>query len=424
MSAPATPLHRASRLVQLYTLIRDAALAFSQDNAPRLAAALSYYAFSAIAPLLFLITVVAGYFLGQTHVQEQLLQALSSGVGENVATFIKTLLPKVSSGLTWASLVGAVTVFLTATGLFIQLQSSLNALWGADPPPKQNLWTMIRTRLVSFALVLVIGGLIIAFLVVNTYLSAIAERIGETIGFGAFFVRLGTFVLSSLLFTPIFAFIYKFLPDVKLQWREVWVGAGVTAVLFTVGQILIGLYFARIASNNPYGAAAALFLMLLWIYYSSMIIFFGAEITWVYSQQYGTHAGGANNPDKKAAVAEQGGAIDPTVSTKEAQAIAQTPADKLTPAQRRSQQQALSEQGQGASQDAAPDRVPAAKRSLRDRLQSRFRRTPALPPTPRAPDAPPELPSIGAAVQNAVIALLAVPSVMVLTVVRMFFSRK
>ncbi|ULH14550.1 YihY/virulence factor BrkB family protein [Deinococcus sp. KNUC1210] len=420
MSAPATPLHRASRPVQLYTLIRDAALAFSQDNAPRLAAALSYYAFSAIAPLLFLITVVAGYFLGQTHVQEQLLQALSSGVGENVATFIKTLLPKVSSGLTWASLVGAVTVFLTATGLFIQLQSSLNALWGADPPPKQNLWTMIRTRLLSFALVLVIGGLIIAFLVVNTYLSAIAERIGDTIGFGAFFVRLGTFALSSLLFTPIFAFIYKFLPDVKLQWREVWVGAGVTAVLFTVGQILIGLYFARIASNNPYGAAAALFLMLLWIYYSSMIIFFGAEITWVYSQQYGTHAGGASNPDKKAAVADQGGAIDPSVSAKEAEAIAQTPADKLTPAQRRS----LSEKGQQAAQDTASDRVPHAKRSLRDRLQRRFQRTPPTPPAPRAPDAAPDLPSIGAAVQNAVIALLAVPSVMVLTLVRLVLGRR
>ena len=333
-----------------------------------------------------------------------------------MATFIKTLLPKVSSGLTWASVIGAVTVFLTATGLFIQLQSSLNALWGADPPPKQNLWTMIRTRLTSFALVLVIGGLIIAFLIGNTYLSAIAERIGNTIGFGAFFVRLGTFVLSSLLFTPIFAFIYKFLPDVKLQWREVWVGAGVTAVLFTVGQGLIGLYFARIASNNPYGAAAALFLMLLWIYYSSMIVFFGAEITWVYSQQYGTHAGGAGNPDKKAAVADQGGAIDPAVSAKEAQAIAQTPADKLTPAQRKS----LADQGHATAAGEHEGRVPSAKQGLRDRLRRRLQRHPQPEPAPRAPDAPPELPSIRAAVQNAVIALLAVPSVLVLSVVRLF----
>ncbi|WP_425146686.1 YihY/virulence factor BrkB family protein [Deinococcus sp.] len=404
---PADAHSRPQRLIQLYTLIRDAALAFSQDNAPRLAAALSYYAFSAIAPLLFLVTVVAGYFLGRSEVQAQIFQALSSSVGTKVADFIQTLIPKVSGGLTWASLIGAATVFLTATGLFIQLQSSLDALWGADPPPRQNLWTLVRIRLLAFGLVVVFGAFIIAFLVVNTYLSAIAERIGNVIGFGAFFVRLGTFLLSSLLFTPIFAFLYKFLPSVRLQWREVWVGAAVTAVLFTAGQVLIGLYFARIAGSSPYGAAAALFLMLLWIYYSSMIVFFGAEITWVYSQQYGTRAGGAGNPDKKAAVAEQGAAIDPSLSAGEAQAIARTPAEQLTPAQRQSVQTSLQEGQLGRG----------AKRSLRDRLRARWGRPPAAP-VPTQPATAPTLPSLSAALQNAALALLAVPSVLVLRVLR------
>ena len=416
MSAPVRPTPRASRVVQLYTLIRDAALAFSQDNAPRLAAALSYYAFSAIAPLLFLVTVVAGYFLGRKQVQDQLFQALSDGVGESVAKFIQTLIPTVSNSLTWASLIGAVTVFLTATSLFIQLQSSLDALWGADPPPRQNLWTLIRARLIAFGLVLVFGGFIIVFLVGNTYLSAIASSIGDRIGFGAFFVRLGTFILSSLLFTPIFAFIYKFLPDVKLQWREVWVGAGVTAVLFTVGQVLIGLYFARI--NNPYGAAAALFLMLLWIYYSSMIVFFGAEITWVYSQQYGTRAGGAGNPDKKAAIVQQGGAIDPRVSAGEAEAISRTPPEQLTPAQRA----VLEGQGHTAGEELRA--APTAKGGLAARLRRRLGRPPTPPPAPASPDAPTPLPGLGTAIQQAVIALLAVPSLAVLRLVRLFGRRK
>ncbi len=322
VTVPAKPPLRPARV---FALLRDASLAFSQDNAPRLAAALAYYAFSAIAPLLFLVTVVAGYFLGQAKVRAQLFNALNDSVGPQVSTFIQTLLPKLSGGnLTWASVIGGVTVFLTATSLFVQLQGSLNSLWGLVPPDDtpptllQNVWLIVKTRLIAFALVLLFGAFIIAFLVGNTVLSAVASRLGDTIGFGAFFVRLGTFLLSMLLFTPVFASLYKFLPSVKLPWREVWVGSAVTAALFTLGQVLIGLYFGRIAGNSPYGAAAALFLMLLWIYYSSMIVFFGAEITWVYSQQYGTRQGGADNTEKAAAVTEHARQLDAGASGPEA----------------------------------------------------------------------------------------------------------
>ncbi len=384
---------------QVYALLRDAYLAFAQDNAPRLAAALAYYAFSAIAPLLFLVTVVAGYFISQSQVQAQLFKALSDSVGPEVADFIQKLLPKIETdSLTWAGVIGAATVFLTATGLFVQLQGSLNTLWGAEPPPGpsptllQNAWLLVKTRLVAFALVLVFGALIIAFLVGNTVLAAIAERIGNLIGFGAFFVRLGTFLLSTLLFTPIFAFIYKFLPSVRLQWREVWVGAAITAALFTLGQVLIGLYFGRIAGSSPYGAAAALFLMLLWIYYSSMIVFFGAEVTWVFSQQYGTRAGGAGNPGKKEAVAEQGVALDTSVSASEASAIRETPTENLTPVQRRG----------------------LAGWGLSRWLPARFGR-PTAPTSPQH-DA---LPTIRQALGNAVLALLAVPSVLLLHLLRL-----
>ncbi len=371
-----------------------------QDNAPRLAAALAYYAFTAIAPLLFLVTVVAGYFISQKQVQTQLFKALSDSVGPVVADFVQTLLPKAQGvSLTWASVIGAATVFLTATGLFVQLQGSLNTLWGAVPTPEtpptllQNIWLLIRTRLIAFALVLVFGALIIAFLVGNTILSAISEQIGNLIGFGAFFVRVGTFLLSTLLFTPIFAFIYKFLPSVKLQWREVWVGASITAALFTLGQVIIGLYFGRIAGSSPYGAAAALFLMLLWIYYSSMIVFFGAEVTWVFSQQYGTRAGGAGNLEKKEAVAEQGVQLDTNVSASEARAMSQTSPEALTPAQRRG---LLSRGlvGRGLARV-----LPGRNRADRP---VQVRPAEAEPPTLRA------------ALSNAALAILAVPSVALL----------
>ncbi len=395
VSVPAKP---ALRLTRLYALLRDAYLAFSQDNAPRLAAALAYYAFSAIAPLLFLVTVVAGLVLRNSDIQGQLLAAISSSVGDQVAKLIEKLLPPKDTGssLTWAGVIGAATVFLTATGLFVQLQGSLNTLWGTvtptEKPPTlvQNIWALIKTRLIAFALVLTFGALIIAFLVGNTYLAIIAGRVGDLIGFGAFFVRLGTFLLSTLFFTPVFAFIYKFLPSVKLQWREVWVGAGITAALFTLGQVLIGLYFGRIAGSSAYGGAAALFLMLLWIYYSSMIVFFGAEVTWVFSQQYGTRAGGAANPEKKEAVAEQGVVLDTTLSASEAQAMQNTPAEALTPVQRR---------------------------GLARLLPARFQRRPVA----RRPQ--PELPTVGAALGNAVTAVLAVPAVVVLRLVRLLRGR-
>lgn len=400
-------------------LLRDSYLAFAQDNAPRLAAALAYYAFSAIAPLLFLVTVVAGYFLGRDQVRAQLLQGLRDNLGDAIATLISGLLPKLNSdSLTWAGVIGAFTVFLTGTGLFVQLQSSLNALWGADPPVGkpptllQNIWNLVKTRLIAFGLVLLFGALIIAFLVGNAYLSAVAERIGDLIGFGAFFVRAGTFLLSVLMFTPVFAFIYKFLPSVRLEWREVWVGAGITAALFTLGQVLIGLYFGRFAGSSPYGAAAALFLMLLWIYYSSMIVFFGAEVTWVFSQRYGTQAGGAGNPEKKEAVAEQGAAIDTGVSASEAEAIAATAPEDMTPAQRRT----LETLGH------KPAGQKTGRRSGVSRfVPARFRRP--TPPTPEAGRPQDDLPTVRAAIGNATVAVLAVPSVAVLRIVRVFRRR-
>lgn len=321
---------RGMKFSDLFGLLRDAVTAFGQDRAPRLAAAIAYYAIFAIAPLLVLLVAVASYVLAGSDVQDTLLNYVQTNLnlGPGPVNYLRETLVNTNwqrSSLL-ATLIGLGTLFLTATGLFAQLQDALNSLWGADPPPTSGAWNIVRTRLIAFALVLFFGALIVAFLVGNTLLSALATRLGDTIGFGAFFARLATFFLSTGLFTLVFATVYKYLPDVKLQWRETWVGAMVTASLFTLGQILIGFYFARFSPGSAFGAASTPIILLLWVYFSAQIFFFGAEVTWVYSQRFGSRAGGAHSPAKKAMMARLGARIDPTPSPKEQEAARRTPA--------------------------------------------------------------------------------------------------
>ncbi|AFZ68475.1 YihY/virulence factor BrkB family protein [Deinococcus peraridilitoris] len=320
------------KLPELFSLLGDAAKAFSADRAPRLAAALAYYTIFALAPLLFMVIVIAGLVLGQDEVQTQLLALVPQNMGGGEeSTFIKDLVEKVDveSGRGLAAVLGTVTLFMGATGLFANLQQTINALWGADPPPVNGFLNIIRTRLVSFALVVLIAVLILAYLIGSTILSAFATTLGETIGAGAILARLASLLLGIGLFSVIFAMIYKYLPDVRLQWREVWTGAIFTATLFTVGQLLISLYFARVSPGSVFGAAGSLVVLLLWIYYSSMILFFGAEMTWVYSQKYGSQGGGAQSPDKKQALAQKGSDIPTNVSRQEREAVERTPGSQL-----------------------------------------------------------------------------------------------
>ncbi|WP_034386441.1 YihY/virulence factor BrkB family protein [Deinococcus sp. YIM 77859] len=378
------------RFTDLFTLIREAALAFGQDKAPRLAAAIAYYAIFSLAPLLLFAVAVAGFFLTNDAVITTLFgpQGLvAQNLGEKAAEFLRSLVQNqegIQRGSLWATVIAFVTLFMGATGLFVQLQDALSSMWGADPPPPGGFLKVAQTRVVSFLLILGIGLVLLAFLALNTYLSAIAQRLGDVIGAGAFFVRVGTVLLGSALLTLVFAAIYKFLPAVKLQWHEVWVGSAVTAVLFTLGQVAIGFYLGRSATSSVFGVAGTLVALLLWIYYSGMIFFFGAEVTWVYSQKYGTHAGGAANVSKKAAVAAKGAEIDPTPSGQEAAALQHA------------------------------DRAP---RDARGRVHLPWlRRAPAQDRTFHVQTSTPQdvVPGIGQTLWNAVTAVLAIPAVIVL----------
>nr|WP_255673489.1 YihY/virulence factor BrkB family protein [Deinococcus sp. 14RED07] len=374
--------------------MRDAFLAFGQDKAPRLAAAIAYYAMFSLAPLLLLAVLVAGQFLSSGTVLDDLFGPagiVAQNLGLEAADFLRGLIDTdaLQKGSVIASIAAFVTLFMGATGLFVQLQDALNSMWGADPGPPQGFVNVLWTRVKSFLMILAIGLLLIAFLGVNTYLSAIAQRLGDTIGAGAFFVRAGTALLSVLFLAPVFAGIYKVLPDVKLEWREVWVGGFFTSTLFTLGQLGIGLYLGQAAPGSAFGAAATLIVLLLWIYYSAMIFFFGAEVTWVYSQKFGTHAGGAANTAKKQALAAQGAEIDPTESTQERDAKRQ--ADSPV---RDSRGRVLG--------------VPVPR---------------VLPRVPRREEGR-VLPTVRAAIWNAVTAVLAVPAVIVLRVLGITGGRR
>ena len=371
----------------LFTLLREAFLAFGQDKAPRLAAAIAYYAMFSIAPLLLLAVAVAGRFLTDSAVLDQLFGPaglVSQNLGSDTAEFLRGLIKPESllKGSLVATIAAFVTLFMGATGLFVQVQDALNSMWGADPAPPQGIVNILWTRVKSFLMIIVIGLLLIVFLGLNTYLSAIAQTLGDTIGAGAFFVRLGTALLSTLFLAPVFAGVYKVLPDVKLQWHEVWVGGFFTSALFTLGQLGIGLYLGQAAPGSAFGAAATLIVLLLWIYYSAMIFFFGAEVTWVYSQKFGTHAGGAANTAKKEALAAQGVDIDPTES-----------------AQERDAKDAAGRPAQDARGRVLGVTVPKLPRVLRQ--------------VPRREEGR-MLPTVRAALWNAVTAVLAVPVVIVL----------
>jgi len=347
-----------------------------------------------LAPLLLLAVLVAGQFLSSGTVLDDLFGPagiVAQNLGLEAADFLRGLIDTdaLQKGSVIASIAAFVTLFMGATGLFVQLQDALNSMWGADPGPPQGIVNVLWTRVKSFLMILAIGLLLIAFLGVNTYLSAIAQRLGDTIGAGAFFVRAGTALLSVLFLAPVFAGIYKVLPDVKLEWREVWVGGFFTSTLFTLGQLGIGLYLAQAAPDSAFGAAGTLIVLLLWIYYSAMIFFFGAEVTWVYSQRFGTHAGGAANTAKKQALAAQGAEIDPTESDQE----------------RAAKQQADSPVRDSRGRVLG---VPVPR---------------VLPRVPRREEGR-MLPTVRAALWNAVTAVLAVPAVIVLRVLGITGGRR
>lgn len=277
------------KLITAYSFTKAAFEQWSDDQVPRLGAALAYYTLFSLAPMLVIASAVVGLVLGDEAARGEIVGGLQGFVGEDTARLIESLIrgvSKPSHGIV-ATVVGIISLGLGATTTFMELQGALNAVWKVRPKRGRGLRGMLRDRVLSFLMVIAIGALLVVSVVVSAAIAAISRFPGLSVPGLALVAQLLNIAVSLAMMTALFAMIYKVLPDVRLAWRQVWVGAAVTSVLFTVGKYLIGLYLGRAGVSSAYGAAGSVAVLLLWIYYSAQILLFGAELTYVYANRYG-----------------------------------------------------------------------------------------------------------------------------------------
>jgi membrane protein len=270
--------------------VREVYDQWRKDNALSHGAALAYYTLFSMAPLLMLIIAIAGLVLGRAAAQGQLVEHIQGVVGPAGARTVEGMIANVStprSGII-ASAVSLLTMLLGASGVFGQLRTSLNQIWEVSLTAGGGVGRMVRQRLGAFAIIIGIGGLLLASLVLTAALAAVHHLLAQHLPLLGELLPPLNFLLSLLLTATLFAMIYKLLPDAKMDWRDVWLGAGATAVLFTIGKTLIGIYLGHTGATSVYGAAGSLVLVLLWVYYCAQIFFIGAEFTEVYSRWYGS----------------------------------------------------------------------------------------------------------------------------------------
>jgi membrane protein len=278
----------------MFGLLTDTFREWREDGVPRLAAALAYYTTFSLAPILVLIIAIAGLIGGRDAAQTQTMAQVEDLLGAEGREFVQEMIETASRPQTgWtATLIGAVTLLFGALGVFGELQNSLNTIWEVKPKPATSFWDGIKrfviNRMISFTMVLGIGFVLLASLVISAAVAALGEYIGTRWPLADFWLSLINFVVSFLIITFLFAMIFKFLPEIKVAWRDVWLGAAVTSLLFSLGKFLIGLYLGRSEVGNTFGAAGSLAILLIWIYYSAQILFFGAEFTQVYANRYGS----------------------------------------------------------------------------------------------------------------------------------------
>jgi membrane protein len=279
--------------VSFWTLIKEAFSQWWNEDRPfELAAALAYYTLFSLAPMLVIAVSVAGFFFGREAAQNKIVETLSGFVGKDAGIVIQTMIDNASKQQTtdsiFAMLVGVALLLFGAGGVVGQLQSSLNMIWGVEPRSDRGMLGFIKERFISYGMVLGVGFLLLVSLVVSAALSAFDEYLGSSAPGAGLLLQVIHFVVSLALIAFMFAAIYRFMPDGRIAWRDVVVGGILTALLFNVGKFFIGLYLGQSSVTSVYGAAGSLVTLLLWIYYSSLIFFFGAELTQVYASRFGS----------------------------------------------------------------------------------------------------------------------------------------
>jgi membrane protein len=282
---PGSPEVQTDMLLKLWKLLRQTISEFVDEDPFTLAGALSYYTLLSLAPLLLVIVAVAGIIFGEEAARGEVLAKLDLAIGTQAAGLAQDLLAHAyQRGSGWLSAtIGGIGVLVGATTALAQLQFSLNKIWGVKSS-KQAWYAALHTRAISLLFVLVLGAAVITSLIASSVIAALSSRTADSL---AFVWKLADIAVPLALMTVLFAVLFKLLPDAKIRWRDIWVGAAITSVLFTLGRMLIGIYIGRTGVTSAYGAAGSVVGLMVWIYYSSVIILLGAELTQVYARLFG-----------------------------------------------------------------------------------------------------------------------------------------
>ena len=286
-------------------LLKETYKEWNEEDPFDLSAVVAYYAIFSLPALLIIVVTIASVFLGREAVEGHITGQISSMIGKDAATQVQTMIANArkTGNTVLTSIIGIGTLLLGATSVFLTLQKSLNKVWDVKPDPKKSGWRrLLKVRATSFGIVLALGFLLLISLVITSALTALSDWLVSWVPeYMLYIFQIANLVVSFGIIWLLFAVLYKFLPDAKIEWRSVWVGAAITAFLFTLGKFALGFYFGKTNPGSTYGAAGAIILLLLWVSYSCLILFFGAEFTKVYAEKYGHRI-----EPTKGAIAEKG----------------------------------------------------------------------------------------------------------------------
>lgn len=273
----------------IFAFLKEVMRNFNEDHVLKYSASLSYYTVFSIAPILIIIISIAGIFIKQ-DVEGEIADQIKGLVGGEAATQIQSMIGNThkSGNNVFASIVSTIILVLAATSIFGEIQDSINNIWGLKSKPKKGLLKMLINRLISFSLIISLGFIAMVSLLLDTAVKIVTDYMGRIQGAGVYFVLILNYIMNFLVISFMFSVIFKVLPDAKIKWRDVIKGAIVTAILFIVGKEVISFYIIKNNFTSVYGAAASIVIILVWVYYTAVILYFGAEFTKVYAINYGS----------------------------------------------------------------------------------------------------------------------------------------
>ena len=275
---------------KFFYVLKEAGKAFSADNAVKLSAALSYYTIFAIGPLLVIVLSLSGIFLGEAAVEGKLYGQMRGLIGSEAALQVQDIIKNIqkTNNSTIGAIIGGVVLVIGATGIFAEIQDSINYIWSLKAKPKRGIIKFLFNRLLSFSLIISLGFLLIVSLVANALMDILNERLTRYFPDTMVYIIYGTNLLMILgVISLLFAIIFKVLPDGKIKWKDAFVGAFFTSILFLIGKSAIGYYLGNSKLGSTFGTAASVVIILTWVYYTSIILYFGAEFTKVYALEFG-----------------------------------------------------------------------------------------------------------------------------------------